>query len=151
MLLFAYGSNMAASEMEAFCPRHEFLGPARLDGFRLELRRRSRRWGGGAADIVAAPGEAAWGALYEVDGSELDRLDAKEGAGLAYRRRAVEVRLGGEARAAAAYEVTEKEPQEVRPTPEYAQLLLAGARERGLPAAYVATLGERLSAVAGAR
>ena len=133
MLLFAYGTNMAASEMEAFCPRHRFLGPARLDGFRVEFRRRSRRWGGGAADIVEAPGESVWGALYEVDDGELDRLDEKEGAGLAYRRRPIRVDYDGNECAAEAYEVIHKEPEQVLPTREYVALLEAGARERGLP------------------
>ena len=132
-LLFAYGSNMASSQMEAWCPEHSFLGPARLDGFRVEFRRRSIRWGGGAADIVQAPGEAVWGALYEVPAAELDRLDEKEGEGFAYRRRPVEVEHDGERRAAVAYEVIHKEPTPVIPTAEYLALLREAARERGLP------------------
>jgi gamma-glutamylcyclotransferase len=132
-LLFAYGSNMASSEMEAWCPRHRYLGPARLDGFRVEFRRRSIRWRGGAADIVPAAGESVWGALYELPDGEFDRLDRKEGEGLAYRRRAVEVEHNGQQRAAVAYEVIDKEPEEVEPTPEYLELLRAAARERGLP------------------
>jgi gamma-glutamylcyclotransferase len=132
-LLFAYGSNMASAEMEAWCPEHRYLGPARLDGYRIELRRRSIRWGGGAADIVAAPGESVWGVLYEVAGEDLDRLDEKEGEGFAYRRREVEVDHRGEPRAAVAYEVIDKEPEQVEPSPEYRELLRAAARERGLP------------------
>jgi gamma-glutamylcyclotransferase len=132
-LLFAYGSNMASAEMDAWCPEHRYLGLARLDGFRVELRRRSIRWGGGAADIVPAPGERVWGVLYEVADEELDRLDEKEGEGFAYRRRAVEVEYEGERRAAVAYEVINKEPEQVEATPEYLALLRAAARERGLP------------------
>ena len=132
-LLFAYGSNMASSEMEAWCPEHRFLGPARLDGFRVEFRRRSIRWGGGAADIVPAPGESVWGVLYEVADGELDRLDEKEGEGFAYRRRPVEVEHDGERLRAVAYEVIDKEPEQVAPTPEYLDLLREAAHERGLP------------------
>jgi gamma-glutamylcyclotransferase len=139
-LLFAYGSNMASAEMQAWCPAHRFVGPARLDGFRVELRRRSIRWGGGAADIVPAAGESVWGVLYEVAEEELDRLDEKEGAGFAYRRRAVEVEREGGPRAAVAYEVVDKEPSEVPCSREYAELVLAGARERGLPGEWVREL-----------
>ena len=131
-LLFAYGSNLASSEMEEWCPRHRYLGPARLDGYRREFRRRSRRWGGGAADIVAVPGESVHGVLYELPDGELDRLDAKEGAGFAYRRREVEVEHQGRMLVAQAYEVIHKEPEEVPPSPEYLALLEAGVRERGL-------------------
>ncbi|HEX2233871.1 MAG TPA: gamma-glutamylcyclotransferase family protein [Thermoleophilaceae bacterium] len=132
-LLFAYGSNMASSEMQAWCPDHRYLGPARLDGFRIELRRRSIRWRGGAADIVPAPGESVWGVVYEIADEELDRLDQKEGEGFAYRRRSVKVEYEGERRAAVAYEVIDKEPDQVEPSPEYLDLLRAAARERGLP------------------
>ena len=142
VLLFAYGSSMAADEMAAFAPGARFAGVARLPGFRLELRRRSLRWGGGAADIVESDGDEVWGALYELP--DLDRLDAKEGAGFAYRRREVRVEVEGEPRTAMAYEVIDKEPDEVAPTPEYAALLLRAARERGLPRAWRRELELRL-------
>jgi gamma-glutamylcyclotransferase len=139
-LYFAYGSNMASAEMASWCPSYRFLGAARLPDHRLELRRRSIRWGGGAVDIVAAPGESVWGALYELPDEALARLDEKEGAGWAYGRREMAVELDGRARVALVYEVIDKEPREVPPTPEYARLLAEGARERGLPEEYVARL-----------
>jgi gamma-glutamylcyclotransferase len=140
-LLFAYGSNLAASEMEAWCPEARFAGLARLPDHRLALNRRSIRWGGGAVDVVPAPGEEVWGGLYDVPDGTLDRLDAKEGEGWAYRRIAVPVEAeDGRRLEAEAYEVIHKEPQEVLATPEYAALLLRGARERELPEEYVARL-----------
>jgi gamma-glutamylcyclotransferase len=142
VLLFAYGSNMAAEEMAEFAPGARFVGPARLPGFRLELRRRSIRWGGGAADVVESDGGEVWGALYELP--ELSLLDRKEGAGFAYQRREVQVERDGKPAAAVVYEVMDKEPEEVAPTPEYAALLLSGARERGLPAGWLRELESRL-------
>ena len=111
-----------------------------MPGHRLELRRRSIRWGGGAADIVAAPGEEVWGALYEVEEADLDGLDAKEGVGMAYRRVDVDVVTDGRPLEAVAYEVIDKEPAEVPCTEAYRELLVAGARERGLSAGWVAHL-----------
>jgi gamma-glutamylcyclotransferase len=140
-LLFAYGSNLAASEMAAWCPEARFAGLARLPDHRLALNRRSIRWGGGAVDIVPAIGEEVWGGLYDVPDGTLDRLDAKEGEGWAYRRIAVPVEAeDGRRLEAEAYEVIHKEPQEVLATSDYAALLLRGARERGLPEEYVARL-----------
>lgn len=147
-LYFAYGSNLGADEMDAACPGHGFVGPARLDGHRLEFRRRSRRWGGGAADIAVAAGESVWGALYELPEGGLDALDAKEGAGFAYDRIEVTVEHDGERVAAVAYEVAEKEPEEVPPTAAYLRAMLGGARDRGLPDAYVTALEGRLKACA---
>jgi gamma-glutamylcyclotransferase len=143
VLLFAYGSNMSAEEMASFAPDARLVGTARLPGFRLELRRRSIRWGGGTADIVESPGGGeVWGVLYELPDTGL--LDRKEGAGFAYRRREVEVDLDGEPMLALAYEVIAKEPQEVRPAPDYAALLVRAARERGLPSDWVRELEQRL-------
>jgi gamma-glutamylcyclotransferase len=137
-LLFAYGSNLASSEMQAWCPEARFAGIARLPGHRLALLRRSIRWGGGAVDIIPAAGEEVWGVLYELPDGALDGLDAKEGEGWAYRRTNVQVEaVDGRPLEAAAYEVIDKEPEEVSPTPEYAALLVEGARERGLPEEYI--------------
>jgi hypothetical protein len=82
------------------------------------------------------------GVLYELPVGALDRLDAKEGEGVAYRRVAVEVEVeaGDRRLPAEAYEVVVKEAKEVPPTPEYAALLVRGARERGLPEEWVARL-----------
>ena len=126
MLYFAYGSNMASAQIG---PGPRFVRAARLDGYRLGLSRRSIRWEAGVLALVPSPGEAVWGALSELAEDELERIDAKEGAGFAYQR--TEVELGGEH--AVAYEVIHKEPRDVPPAPEYAALVLAGARERGLP------------------
>jgi gamma-glutamylcyclotransferase len=139
-LLFAYGSNLAASEIGAWCPEARFAGVARLPDHRIALNRRSIRWGGGAVDVVPAPGEEVWGALYEVPDTALAGLDAKEGQGWAYRRVDVDVERAGRPIAATAYEVVEKEPEEVPATPEYAALLVRAARERGLPDHYVRRL-----------
>lgn len=147
MLLFAYGSNMASAEMASFSPQARCLGAARLPGFRLELRRRSIRWGGGAADVVETDGAEVWGVLYDVP--DLESLDAKEGAGLAYRHRELEVELDGELTRAVVYEVIDKEPEELAPAADYAALLLSGARERGLPADWLRELERRLSAAGG--
>ena len=142
-LYFAYGSNLSSSEMDLACPGNRFVGAARLDGHRLEFRRRSVRWGGGAADMVPVDGESIWGALYELPEGALESLDRKEGAGFAYRRVDVKVVLDGEPRPAVAYEVEPKEPEEVAPGANYLRLLRAGAAERGLPGEYVEAIGSR--------
>jgi gamma-glutamylcyclotransferase len=138
VLYFAYGSNMASAQM----PGVDFLGTARLDGYELALSRRSIRWQAGVLDILAAPGESVWGALYEVDEAELARIDTKEGAGFAYRRIEVELEDG---RRAIAYEVIDKEPEPVPCAPGYRALVLDGARERGLPDHWLRELEQGLA------
>jgi gamma-glutamylcyclotransferase len=136
ILYFAYGSNMASDEIAGWCPRPRALGPAELPDHRLAFLRRSIRWDGGAADIVSAPGESVWGVLWELP-LGIGELDAKEGAGKAYRRREVEVLVDGRSASALAYEVMRKEAGEVPPRREYIDAMLAGAREHGLPEAWL--------------
>jgi gamma-glutamylcyclotransferase len=137
VLLFAYASNLAAEEV---APEARFLGVAVLPDFELALTRRSIRWGGGVADVVYAPGERVWGAAYDAPEAALMALDRKEGAGFAYQRRHVEVELAGELRSAVTYEVIDKDAHVPPATPEYTSLVLRGARQRGLPDEWLATL-----------
>jgi gamma-glutamylcyclotransferase len=123
---------MASSQLAAWGAEHRAVGPAELPDHRLAFLRRSIRWQAGAADIVRSPGESVWGVLWELPFGAGD-LDAKEAAGDAYRRRTVELRLNGSTVDAMAYEVIEKEPRELPPRREYVDLMLAGAREHGLP------------------
>jgi gamma-glutamylcyclotransferase (GGCT)/AIG2-like uncharacterized protein YtfP len=148
-LLFAYGSNLAEDQMATWCPNHTYLGPARLDGYRLEFRRRSVRWVGGAADVVEAPGEEVWGALYELPDGEVERIDEKEFEGAAYRRTEVEVEFDGGLRRAETYEVIDKTIAEIAPAPAYAAAILRGMAERGLPERWRFRVEHRLSELAG--
>jgi gamma-glutamylcyclotransferase (GGCT)/AIG2-like uncharacterized protein YtfP len=139
VLYFAYGSNMASAQI---VPGARFVGPARLDGYRLALTRRSIRWQAGVLDIVAVPGSQVWGALYQLAEEQLALIDAKEGAGFAYRRIEVELDLGR----AVAYEVIHKEPEPVPSAPDYRALVLEGARERQLPGHWLRELERGLAA-----
>ncbi len=138
---FAYGSNLSSRVIDAWCPGARFVGPGRLDGFRLAFLRRSARWKAGAADVVEAPGHAVWGALYAVTRAELEALDRKEFvAHSGYRRRTITVVHDGAEVRAATYEVVDKARDELTPRADYLALMLEGARERGLPADWIAEL-----------
>jgi gamma-glutamylcyclotransferase (GGCT)/AIG2-like uncharacterized protein YtfP len=139
---FAYGSNMVPATMQAVCPTHRYLGLARLPDHRLDFNRRSIRTGSGVADIVPAAGCEVWGALYEIPDTDLEVIDRKEGAGWAYDRIVVQVfpEDGMAAVEAMTYTVAQKEPAPVTPSTDYLRRLVAGARSRGAPAAYIAYL-----------
>lgn len=114
---FAYGSNLDDAEIRAARP--SYLGPARLDDHRLAFTRRSVRTGTGVADVVPAPGESVWGALYELDEGGVEILDCKEGAGWAYVRRPQEVTtIEGQKVDAFTYTVLRRSPPKFsRPRP----------------------------------
>ncbi len=145
MLLFAYGSNLASGEV---ADGARFAGTALLPDHRLALTRRSIRWGGGVVDVIPAPGKHVWGAAYDPPPDALEQLDLKEGAGFAYRRVGVRVSLHREMLEAMAYEVIDKDWKAPPATPEYTEVVLRGARERGLPEEWLVTLRAVLSGAA---
>ena len=135
---FAYGSNMAAAVIEAACPRHRYLGRARLPRHRLAFTRRSVRTGTGVADLLPDPEGSAWGVLYELGAEGLAALDRKEGAGWAYERRDVRVFSDDDtAHEAVAYFVIAKSPEPIEPSAGYLAALLDAGRERELPAEHL--------------
>jgi gamma-glutamylcyclotransferase len=141
-LYFAYGSNMDDGEIRAHCPSCRYLGVARLGAHRLAFTRRSIRSGSGVADVLPAPGQDVWGALYELDEGDLAALDGKEGRGFAYAREHKRVMLSadGSEHEAVVYTVISKEPAEVAPSRAYLGRLIAAGEHRGLPQAYLAAL-----------
>lgn len=105
---FAYGSCM---DIEGRITLHgrrddfQFLGVARLDGYRFTMNKRSRETLQGVdvlpricvkANIEPCPAASTFGILYKVTDRGLDYLDEREGANAGhYRRCTVAVEFGG--------------------------------------------------------
>ncbi len=134
-LYFAYGSNLDAEQMKARCPTARALRIARLADHRLDFTHYSKRWSGGAADVLPAPGRSVWGLVYEMGPDDFARLDPFESG---YRRTALALDAAGERLAATSYTVVEK--GEYAPNPIYLEKMLRwGARWR-LPGDYLSEL-----------
>jgi len=136
---FAYGSNMLRRQILERCPNARFLGPACLRDHALAFTRRSERWGGGVADVIASAGSETWGGLYAITAADIAKLDQLEGHPHSYERRRVVVEHIGAPVAAWAYVVVAKQPA-VLPTREYWQAIVAGAVDCDLPEPYIAAL-----------
>jgi gamma-glutamylcyclotransferase len=97
--------------------------------------------GRGVANVAPRPGDQVWGALYQLTHADAERLDRTEGVERGvYRRIAVEV-VGPEGVRIAAFTYrSEISRSERRPSARYLGLLLAGARELGLPSEWVERL-----------
>jgi cation transport regulator ChaC len=96
--------------------------------------------------VVQNAGDSVWGALYDVDEGDMNRLDRKEGAGWAYRPTPVDVSLiDGSTHRAVTYTVVDKEPIDVPPAADYLGRMIEAAHERELPLSYRNEL-ERLPA-----
>lgn len=129
-LYFAYGSNLSSQRLALRIPDPEAAGVARLDDHRLLFNKPSRD-GSGKANLVPAPGEAAWGVLWSISVDAWPILDRFEPG---YLRRDCQVHdRSGRPHSAQVYLWQEATPEQ-RPFAGYLAHVLAGAREHGLPA-----------------
>ncbi len=139
---FAYGSNMGRAtfvERRGITPLA--VRRAYLDGhqvcFDLPIGPGER----GVANLILEPGMRTWGVAYLLAADTCDFLDRTEGVdrGLYRRLSIVVIDDDGSAIPAFAYQGERRDPAR-KPSARYLGLLLAGARERALPAEYVAWL-----------
>ncbi|MFW5910048.1 MAG: gamma-glutamylcyclotransferase family protein [Thiohalospira sp.] len=136
---FAYGSNMLTARLRARVPSTMPVGPARLADHRLAWRMAGPD-GSAKCDITPAPGEVVHGVLFRLAEAELPLLDAAEGLGKGYDRETVTVTTtDGEAVPALVYRALVHDPDR-HPYDWYKGFVVAGAREHGLPADYIADL-----------
>ena len=140
---FAFGSNMATSRLRQRAPSARPVAVARLPGHVLRWHKLGRD-GSGKCDACAAaarPEDAVWGVLFDIDEADKPGLDAAEGLGIGYDERMVHVETEAGRRCALTYQARpDRIDPRLRPRAWYKAYVLAGAREHGLPAAYVARL-----------
>jgi len=133
MLYFAYGSNMSTRRMRARIPSAEVVGPASIQD-RVLVCNKLGRDGSGKANLVPRPGRTAHGVLYAMSEAAFQLLDTFE---TGYRRVEVcVVTATGKAVRARMYEA-ELLTDDAVPFDWYREHILAGAREHGLPRAYL--------------
>jgi gamma-glutamylcyclotransferase (GGCT)/AIG2-like uncharacterized protein YtfP len=130
---FAYGSMMDHRRMTTRAPGASTLGPARLDGFRLEFNVFSTEWEGGAANLELDPNARVWGVLWEVPDDEVRGLDAFQGHPTFFRREDVVVEGPEGPVIAWTYRVAHQGGSFVRPTDQYLQMMRSAIRVNGLP------------------
>lgn len=133
LLYFAYGSNMDEDHMREHVPQGEYVGPARLDGFRLEFDVYSTEWEGGAANLELDPDAHVWGVLWQIPEDAMKGLDAFQGHPTFFRREDVSVQTSEGPTMAWTYRVAHQEGSYVRPTDAYVQRLRSAIRVHGLP------------------
>jgi hypothetical protein len=138
-IYFAYGSNMLSRRLRQRAPSAAVLGAAELRGYALRFRKLGRD-GSAKADVVPADGASSivHGVAFAVDAADLLRLDGFESG---YRRALHPVRCGGRSVEAQVYFALPERIDERRlPHLWYRDLVVAGAREHGLPEEYVARI-----------
>lgn len=141
LINFAYGSNMSTLRLRARVPSAHVIGVAVLKRHRLCWHKVSKKDGSGKCDAATtdAEGEVVHGVLYEIARAEKLKLDKAEGLGAGYDEKEVIVECQGLPVRARMYYATNTDPS-LKPWSWYKAHVVAGAREHGLPAAYLAVI-----------
>ena len=147
-LYFAYGSNMSAERLRAAdrTPSAKLIGSARVAGYRLVFDKVSKD-GSSKADCerTGAPQDVVHGALFRIAHGDRPALDKAEGLGYGYDAFEISVETDLGIVSALTYLATRKDST-LKPFTWYVQHVLNGARQCGLPEAYIAAI-ERVAAV----
>jgi len=153
---FVYGSSLDRTSFEAWAREHGYQVPSfagarrsRLVGFRLAFDVASRFWGGAVASLAESPADAVEGLAVPLPGAARGLVEHREGAvsGLYVALPVMVEPLDGAAPVAAvAFRAapSRRLPAEGRPAPAYLEVLVRGARERGLSPewlSHLSTLG----------
>jgi gamma-glutamylcyclotransferase len=134
---FAYGSNMLTERLRERVPSAMPIGIGQLPGHALRWDKRSARDASGKCDAEATglQEDVVWGVVFELDPDEKPALDQAEGLGAGYLEKNVNVLTDAGSVRAVTYYATDKDPS-LRPYHWYKALVIAGAREHGLPIGY---------------
>jgi cation transport regulator ChaC len=136
---FAYGSNLLVEQIEARIGCILQVIRSRLRGYCFGFTNRDES-GQIYANIVPEPNGEVWGVVYLCDNEALEKMDSFEGvADGCYRRIPVTVELdSGERIEAIAYiSGDEFVSPPGKPSDEYLDRILSGARHRGLPEEHI--------------
>ncbi len=142
LLYFAYGSNMSAPRLQARVPSATPLGRARLPGHQLRFHKHSRVDGSAKCDAchTGRCDDVVHGVLFHMAAAERQWLDQAEGLGCGYQIKQVRVSdRHDREHLAFLYYATDIDPA-LKPFDWYRHHVLHGARQAGLPDAYITAL-----------
>jgi hypothetical protein len=144
-LYAAYGGNLDPAVMKQRAPHSPIVGVGWLAGWRLSFGGEDVGWEGALATIVEDPGERVYVMLYDLDRSDLERLDTWEGTeARLYTRLRVRVVTDDGDRLAWTYVLDAYEGG--LPSKRYLDAMVEAAQRAGAPDEYVTDLRSRPTA-----
>ncbi|KAK3086844.1 hypothetical protein FSP39_024363 [Pinctada imbricata] len=142
---FAYGSNLLRQRLLLMNPTAVYRDIAQLKDYGLHFISPSEfpRWRGGAASIEDKPNSSIWGVVWELGEADSDSLDRQESC---YDRLEVTVSSKeGKTYTCRTYKMKQGIYQpgvDNRPSPQYKDVIVRGARQNGLPSEYITELAK---------
>ncbi|BFZ13364.1 hypothetical protein BsWGS_16402 [Bradybaena similaris] len=137
---FAYGSNMLTERIHINNPTAKLYGIGKLYGYRLAfdvpIGLPASNWHGASGTIrPAGPKEYVYGVIWNIQTEDLAYLDSQENH---YTPMQVDVELdGGETVSCRSYEMHYETSRIPLPSPHYKRVIIAGAKQHGLPEDYI--------------
>lgn len=131
---------MLTAQMRERAPSSRTIGIGRLMSYQLCWNKRSKD-GSGKCSVTETgnPRDAVWGVVFRMSAEDKLELDKREGLGQGYGERIVKIVTRTGSGTALTYYATNIDPG-LRPYDWYRDLVVAGAREHGLPEEYVREL-----------
>lgn len=136
VLYFAYGSNMSTERLRQRVPSAKPICKARLNNKRVVFNKRSTD-GSGKANLSDSIGDETWGVLFEVDATDINKLDNIEGG---YKRTSLQTQTVEGNNITAEVYISNKLTNDPVAYDWYKELILTGAKEHNLPKSYLAYL-----------
>ncbi len=139
---FAYGSNMLLERLKERCESAEYISSAYVCGYELSFNKRSKDCSGKATIVENQYStKKLYGALFQIDAKERSKLDKAEGNGYTRIDDFVVVQSdNNEIETTTYFAKSGATGRKLRPYSWYKQLILWGAVQSSLPAAYLANL-----------
>jgi gamma-glutamylcyclotransferase len=136
----AYGSNLHPVRLGLRCHSVKTIGVATLVKFELTFHKRSKDLSG-KCNLLEKRGATAYGALFEIDSSEVPNLDKYEGVGTGYYKTQLSVTIGDQEYKAFTYLAETKYiDTALRPYAWYKALVVAGGRYHRMPETYIQSI-----------
>ena len=140
IMYFAYGSNMDSKRLYDRIGDFSSSERAHLSGFQFQYNKLSYKLNQVYANITPELNSVVWGALIEIDESQLEKLDESEGVGNGhYRHEKVMVVTDQNIEIEALTYVSEEKwvKDGLKPKEKYRNFCIRGANEFNLPQEYV--------------
>jgi len=132
LLYFAYDEHLVRRRLQASCPSVRLRFSASLPNYQLVFTGWSREWKGATAAIKRANREKVLGVIYEIEESDLKKLDRERNAPAVNDRiKIIVFKDTGDPVEAFTY-MPKRPGKDEKPSPEYLKVLQEGYISWGL-------------------
>ena len=143
VLYFAYDANISPVRLAGMAPAAKFCFIAHLPEWKMEYN--IRNGSGGLPSVRPEPGNTVWGAVFEVPGPQLAKIDAAEAGEGRKRTTTQAMDREGKRHDVVTHVAAKVARNALIPEPKYVRLMVDGGRHWKLPAGWVAALEEHLA------